>query len=133
MIEAGLVLRINSDAAVKALIASPGGFTGVPKGQPLPTWTYRWVSDNTQMALCSVTGLTFARVQIDCYGNQKAEVVNLGKAITQVLNGFKGTLTDIDNIIVDSIFRSDMHDPEEDEAGRTWRRVLEFEVNYVSQ
>ena len=134
MIEQGLVRLVNGDSTVAALLGSPGGsLAQVSKGAVLPTWTYQTVSNpSLSRSLTTFAGLRMWRVQIDCYGNAAADVVNLSKAIIAVLNGYKGTLSDPDSTVADSIFWSDGHDPTLDEASRTWRRVLEFEVNYVS-
>lgn len=128
-------MLVNGDADVAAMLPAPGGFLGgLPKGTALPSWTYRWASDvTTGRSLQCHTGLTYARVQIDCYGYQRTDAVILGRAISKKLNGYRGVLADPDATIVDSIFSSDKHDPEEDTDSRTWRRVLEFEVNYVGQ
>lgn len=135
MIEQGIVERVNSNSAVAALLGSPGGsLAQVPKGAALPTWTYQTVSNiSLSRNLTGVAGLRMWRVQVDCYGYAAADAVNLSKAIAVALNGFKGTLADPDSTIVDSAFLSDIHDPAYDEASRTWRRIIEFEVNYVSQ
>ena len=134
MIEEGLVTLVNGDGAVKAMLPAPVGFLGgLPKGTALPSWTYTWASDdNTPGRGLQMPsgGLTFAQVQIDCYGNTRADVVNLGRKISKALAGFRGALADAEQTVVDSIFDSNQHDPEEDAASRTWRRVLEFQVNY---
>ncbi len=133
MIEQGLVMRINGDAGVLAIQKTPGGFSGVPKDDALPTWTYRWVSLKPQLGLQSPTGLTLDLVQIDVYAAQKADVITLSQAIKHALMGFQGALGDPDATRVDSIFLADQHDPEEDAASRSWRRVLEFRLNYYMQ
>ena len=134
MIEQGLVQLVQGNADVAALAVNGGGWLAtLPKGQTLPSWTYQVISAIPALTLTTVTGLQPSRWQIDCYGMEAADVVNLSKAINGALHGFRGTLADPDNTYVDSAFRSDLHDPEYDPASRTWRRVIEFEIHYVSQ
>jgi hypothetical protein len=135
VIEQGIVQLLTANAGVAALTPAGGGFLAeLPKGQTLPSWTYRGVS-NVPVArgLNVVAGLRTWHVQIDCYGYSAADVLALAGALGLALNGYHGTLSDGGSTIVDSAFWSDAHDPEFDSDSRTWRRVLEFEVNYVSQ
>jgi hypothetical protein len=138
MIGQGLSMLVQSNPAVAAIAVNGGGYlNNLTKGQALPSWTYTWVSTDARPGrhLQGSRGLTFARVQIDCFGAefaQGADSVALSEAIKNVLDGYRGKLTDPNSTIVDSIFLSDEHDPEPlDPAGRTWRRWIEFEVNYV--
>jgi hypothetical protein len=136
MIELGISKLVQSDSAVKAIAKNGGGWLRqLPKGQVLPSWTYATVSntDAGGRTLTGVAGLRAWRGQIDCYAESSDEAVRLSQAIAAKLNGYRGTLPDPDATIVDSAFVLDVHDPELDEAGRTWRRVLEIGVHYVSQ
>jgi hypothetical protein len=136
VIEQGISRLVQSAAAVAAIAKHGGGYLRqLPKGQVLPSWTYTTVSnaDLAGQTLTSVAGLRTWRAQIDVYGSEAADTVTLSKAIKVVLNGYRGTLADADQTIVDSAFWLDSHDPEYDEASRSWRRVNEFQVNYVSQ
>jgi hypothetical protein len=133
--ENGIVQLVQGNAAVAALCTSGGGFLAeLPKGQPLPSWTYQTISNVPEgRALASIGGLRRWHVQIDCFGYAASDVISLSEAVIQSLNGFKGALSDTDKTSVDSAFWIDSHDPEFDSVSRTWRRVIEFEVFYTSQ
>ena len=61
MIEEGLVNLVTADAAVLA-IAPVGGFLSeLPKGQSLPSWTYRVVSEVAEYTLQDKPGTTKIR------------------------------------------------------------------------
>jgi len=134
MIEQGLVKLIQADSTVRGLTPSGGGFfVQLPKGQNLPSWSYFFMSDQEPHALKGERGLTMQRLQVDCFGtqdNQGADAIKLAKAIDNVLDSFSGILTDVDSTVVDSILRSDKMDFFDD-AGRTYRRMLEYEVWYL--
>jgi hypothetical protein len=104
----------------------------LPKDDELPGWTYRVISNKPNYTLTSKRpGLTFRRIQIDVYGAAAADVITLAAAIDQVLSGYSGTLSDSDSTKVDSCFQSDLGDPQFDEARRTWRRFIEYTVNFM--
>lgn len=133
MIEQGLVGLIQGNAGVRAIAAFGGFVSALPKDYPLPSWTHKTVSQPPSTTLTSFTGLRMRRWQIDCYGtaaSQGADTINLAKAIDTVLNGFRGTLGDLDATYVDSCFQSDLIDFFDD-AGRTYRRMLEYEIWFV--
>lgn len=130
MIEQGLVGLVQADAAVRAIAPTGGFLSTLPKDFAQASWTHKVVSQPTSAGLTTVKGLTMRRVQIDCYGtaaSQGADTIHLAVAINNVLEGFRGTLGDPDATYVDSIFLSDVMDFFDD-AGRTYRRMLEYEI-----
>lgn len=121
----------QGNATVASLTPSGGGFlSGLPKDQPLPSWSYIMVSHSPDATLMTIRGFASIRLQIDCYGNSGAEIIALADAIDRVLQGFKGPLPDPGATYVDSCFQSDLQDFPLDEAGRTFRRMLEYEIFY---
>lgn len=133
MIEQGLVMLLDGTGAVATLTAEGGGFLSeLPKDQFLPSWSYLLVSHNPEATLTNVRGFAKFRIQIDCYGNTGPEVIALANAIDRVLQGFRGRLPDPDSTYVDSCFQSDLQDFPLDEAGRTFRRMLEYEICYAN-
>jgi hypothetical protein len=131
MIEQGLVMLIQGTPAVVA-ISPAGGFLGtLPPNKPLPSWTFATVSNPTDYTLQGAVGLGMGRYQIDCYGATGADAIRLAKAIDDVLSGFLGVLTDPDATPVQGCFRSNMLDFFDEEA-RDFRRMLEYEIWYVT-
>ena len=128
MIENGIVKLVQGNASVSAIATSGGGlFAEVPKDDLLPIWTYRVVSLSPDITLLSFKGLKKMRLEIDCYGSAAVDCVNLARAIDVVLNGFSGVLSDPDSTFVSSCFTSDEMDFF-DEASRTYRRMIEYEI-----
>lgn len=133
MIEQGIVKLVQSDLTVNALVPVGGFFAELPKDQALPNWSYRSISLVANTGLQFSTGLRMMRLQIDVYGDingRGADSIALAKAIDHVLNGFAGTLSDPDSTFVSSCFLSDEIDFFDD-AGRTYRRMLEYEILFA--
>lgn len=126
MIEEGLVKLI------KASVPGNGGYFGwVPEGTALPAWSYMFVGDKPEIVLAGPEGLTLRRVQVDCYADDGAGVINLVRSIDNVLNGYHGVLTDSDATRVQECFRINLIDFPED-VSRTRRRMLEYRIFYAA-
>jgi hypothetical protein len=125
----GLVRLVQGTAAVSAIAAVGGFFVQLPKDASLPAWTWLVVSDNPITTLTTVRGCSRMRLQIDCYGSTGASVIALASAISAVLDGFCGTLTDSDATFVSSCLPSDSMDVFDPER-RSFRRMIEYEVMY---
>ena len=127
MIEQGFVLLVQGNAAVQAIAATGGFLAELPKDQPLPSWSYTSVADSADYALAGPVDLGSWNVQVDCYANTREQAVLLAAAIDGVLNGYAGTLADPDHTVVQGIFRINKRDFFDD-ARRTYRRMLEYQV-----
>lgn len=126
MIEEGMVILVQGNAAVLA-IAPVGGFLGsLPKDFALPSWSYIVVSDPVEYELGGPVNVSCTRIQIDCYGASGASAIALAAAIDAVLKGYHGTLNDPDATVVQGCFRTNKIDFFDDEA-RNYRRMLEYE------
>jgi len=126
VIEEGIVQLVQSDAGVKAIAPLGGFLVQLPKDQTLPSWAYSVVSKVPNTSLQSARGLAMLRLQIDCDGSAP-DVIQLAAAIDNVLHGYQGTLPDPDHTYVSCCFQSDTKDFFDD-AGRTLRRMLEYEI-----
>ena len=133
MLEAGIVSLVMADAGVLAITTTGGFLATLPKDETLPSWTHLTVSDAGPYALGGAHGFVTRRLQIDCYGSQRADAISLAKAIDAVLSGFRGSLSDDDSTVVYVCFRSDRMVFPFDDASRTYRRMLEFEIQYADQ
>lgn len=129
MIEDGIVMLVQSDPEVFALCPLGGFYATLPKGTPLPSWSYQVVSEVTEYTLRGRTNLMPRRLQIDVYAADGAVCQHLARAIDNVLSGWKGVLPDAQATVVQGSFSDDKHDFFDD-ASRTWRRALEFFINY---
>jgi hypothetical protein len=132
MIEQGVVMLIQSDAAVKAIAAQGGFLATLPSDYQLPSWTYLLVSDVTDYVLTGPSKLSSRRVQFDCYGTQPADIILLGNAIDKLLNGYRGTLPDPDATVVQGIFHLNSLDFF-DVDSRTYRRSLDYMIWFEQQ
>ena len=133
MLEAGIVSLVMADAGVLAITTTGGFLVNLPKDEALPSWTHQTISDAGPYALRGEHGFVTRRLEIKCFGNRRADAVSLAAAIDAVLSGYKGTLPDADSTVVYGCFRSDRMDAPFDEAGRTNRRMLEYEIQYADQ
>ena len=95
--------------------------------QVLASWSFTTVADSADYVLAGPVDLGSWNVQIDCYANTREQAVLLAAAIDAVLNGYAGTLADPDHTVVQGIFRINKRDYFDD-ARRTYRRMLEYEV-----
>jgi hypothetical protein len=128
MIEQGLVALVQDDTNVQAIATAGGGFcASYPPNFQLPTWTYLIVSDVAEYTLMGQSGTGSRRFQIDCYGNTAAEAITLATAINAVLGGYRGTLSDSDNTIIQGCFHINTLDFF-DTSLRNFRRSLEYEI-----
>lgn len=129
MVDIGISILVNS------LLSSPpfngGFFATLPKGQSLPNWTYRSITDKPDTTLTTARGLAMRRLQIDVYGATAGDAITMAESIDQILHGYHGTLPDADVTWVGSCFRSDIEDFF-DTAARTYRRMLEYEILYAN-
>ena len=96
MLEEGIVAMLNADARITAIVPpGGGGFLGtLPKDQALPSWSYLFFGAVPNLGLQTPTGLAKISMQIESYGQQRADAINLAQALYEVLNGFQGTLSD---------------------------------------
>jgi len=133
MLEAGIVSLVMADAGVLAITTTDGFLVTLPKDETLPSWTHLTVSDAGPYTLGGAHGFVTRRLQIDCFGSQRADAISLAKAIDAVLSGYRGTLSDDDSTVVYGCFRSDRMDFPFDDASRTYRRMLEYEIQYADQ
>jgi hypothetical protein len=127
MIEQGFVKLVQGASAVNAIAATGGFLAELPKDQALPSWSYTTVADSADYVLGGPVDLGSWNVQIDCYAATREQAVLLAAAIDAVLNGYAGTLADPDQTVVQGIFRINKRDFFDD-ARRTYRRMLEYEV-----
>ena len=127
MIEQGLVQLVQGALAVKTIAATGGFLAELPKDQALPSWSYTTVADWADYVLAGPVDLGSWNVQIDCYAATREQAVLLAVAIDAVLNGYSGTLADPDHTVVQGIFRTNKRDFFDD-ARRTYRRMLEYQV-----
>ncbi len=132
MIELGVVLLVQGNAAVKAVAPNGGFFAQLPKDYTLPTWTYLTVSDVADYVLVGPMSFGQRRIQIDCYGANAPDVIRLANAIDALLSGYRGTLTDPDATFVHGCFHSNMIDFF-DVDSRTFRRMLEYQIWFSTQ
>jgi hypothetical protein len=132
MIDQGIVMLVNAGLSSPPFV---GGFDAqLPKDAgsgafSLPNWSYLIVYDHSDTGLQFAKGLTKRMLQIDCYGATPAAALTLSESIDAILNGFQGHLPDPDSTFVSSCFNSDKRNMFDD-APRSYRRMLEYELCY---
>ncbi len=129
MLEEGIVKLVQSDPAVSALCPIGGFLKQLPDGQALPSWAYTIVSNVDSYCLDGTHGNVKLRLQIDCFADTPAQTIRFARAINNVLSGYHGTLSDIDQTKVFGCFRSDIKDEFNDATREGWR-MLEYEIDF---
>jgi hypothetical protein len=131
MIEEGIVQLVNADSTVRSLAPIGGFFVELPKDAILPSWSYLVVHVQPISTLLSVaSGLKKMTLQIDCYGATAANAMALAKAISHVLDGYQGTLSDPDSTFVSAAIPDGGMDFFDD-ARRSYRRMIEYEILFA--
>lgn len=138
-IEEGLVRLVQGNAAVLAICPVGGFLSEEPKDEQLPSWMYKFLGESpTYTQAVGETGFVSpAIVEIRCFASDGATVVSLSRAINAVLSGFRGTLPDSDQTVVNGCFRIE-HGPDGpfDDFSATRRiptRTLYYELHYGPQ
>jgi len=129
MIEDGIAQLVQTDPTVASQCVFGGFWLALPKGTPLPSWSFTVVSEVTDYTLAGRTDLTPRRLQIDVYALDGAEALNLARAIDNVLSGYHGVLPDAQATVVQGAFRENEIDFFDD-VSRTYRRMIEFFIHY---
>lgn len=130
MIEQGIVKLLLNDPVVAGLCQpGSGALAQLPKDQLLPAWYYVIVEADPDVTLAGRDGLNQGRIQIQCCGSGAA-VILLAKAIDDVMlgNGPR-TLPDEDATKLHWAYSTIQNDYFDD-ASRTIRRLIEYEVSY---
>ena len=141
MVEDGLVLFLQANAGVNAIVSTPAYPDYLPSGSPLPNYSYVSVFKGPLYGLQAQPGLTQWRVQIDCFsgtdqGTQAgqysgANSADLALAVFNALSGYKGVFPDPQHTQVDSAFMIDWNGPKFDAVRRTFHTMVEFRIWYI--
>jgi hypothetical protein len=95
-LEEGIVTYLRARTGITALVSTRIYDQVVPtpdEGEPdanYPAITYQVISNNSVMSHQGSSGLAFVRVQFNCWGRTKLEVLSIRNALMDALNGFKG-------------------------------------------
>ena len=133
VIQQGLVMLVQAGLAASpppfAGGPVPGGFADyLPENQAPPAYIHRGISSVPQTGLQFVRGLVAKRIDIVSFGTNAAQAQLLAKAIHGIVNGFKGTLSDPDATVVDSIIYQDDEGPKYSDSARNWYYMFEYRI-----
>jgi hypothetical protein len=141
MLEAGLVILIQANPTVAALVTGPSGFGAtLPKDWLTATrtaaWTYRSINDKDPLGLRGEHGFCHKRLEVNSFGTTDDIALTLDLAIRRTINAWSGTLSDTDpsspiapGTLVDHIEvigQEDFYD----EENRSYRRMTEYRIMY---
>ena len=127
MIEQGIQILVQANAAVAAISTFGGFSTQLPENAAKPPWTQTLVSDPVDYKMDGVVDLGSRSIQIDCFAATMSDAMSLAAAIDAILSGYRGQLADDDAVFVQGCFRTDMRDFFDD-APRTFRRMLQYSI-----
>ena len=140
MIEQGLLQYITANAGVQALVAKKVYWVLAPKGSSAAAvLPYIILSRVTTKDFYTTQGATQTRealFQVDCYATDFYGSRAIAHAVRSLLEGFKGTLPDVDSTVVQAIFIDkdwDMPYQEGGPKGFVYRALLQFRIDFVDQ
>lgn len=90
-IGAGVNAKLLSTAAVKAIVADRGFPDVLPQKVTLPAYTFTLISDVPSHHMGGISGLSEARVQIDCYAATRTIANQLAEAVRIAIDAQRGT------------------------------------------
>jgi hypothetical protein len=130
-IDAGITALLAGNSGVKANLKSGGEasiFDGVVPEDvaAYPCLAYQWVGGSNDPGL-TTAGPRRSRLQVDCWGLDKAQVIALANAVAHLLDGYNGTLSDGTNVLACWIINPPGVDFFSGDS-RFRRRMLEFYV-----
>lgn len=103
MIEKGLRDLLINDVTVGPMVGGtaspfvPGNRVRpilLPEGSDYPAIVYLVVATSPLTSMDGVNALQMKRFQIDCYGQNAVQAKTLAKAVHNLLDGFRGTLSE---------------------------------------
>lgn len=135
-VEAFITAWLGSDADVQTLCGNRVYPLEMPQGAGLPAVTYSRVSQQATRSLTGLSGLSRARLTVDCWAQGYSEAKALAEAIRGTrsnpkLDGYRGQLA---GVFVQAAFCSNEIDLYEkpvhgDEAG-VKHTALDFDITY---
>ncbi|MBZ5566573.1 MAG: DUF3168 domain-containing protein [Acidobacteriia bacterium] len=94
MLKKGLKALLKADTGIQALVGNRVRVGRIPQGSDYPTVVIKFVASEFINALEGTNATQMRRVQIDCWGNTPEEVDNLAQAVHNLLDSYKGTLSE---------------------------------------
>lgn len=86
--EEALIALLSADGGVFGLSVTQMNFGRHPQGVNLPALVLNTVSDLEGFDMDGPTGLSRARVQIDCYADEYSQAKQLSRAVRTTLSGY---------------------------------------------
>lgn len=125
---AAIVTRLEAVSGVTDLVGTGDAARIYPLALPqrptLEAITYQVITDIPEHAMGSDPGISHARLQVDCWGNDYTEAVALASAVHAALSRFRGTSA---GVVIQDIFAIDKQrdrweeDVEENRVGQDYR------------
>ena len=129
MIETGLVALLNADPTLTGLIAGRIYPVTLPADLALyPSLTYQNVASSKPEFTLDGYVSGYARIQIDAYGPSYLACRQALAAVSAILQGYQGTLSDGTRVVW--AFRSNQIDRFENDS-RVYRAIGEYEIEYA--
>lgn len=128
-LEESLFLALAVDAAVNAIAGQRVYPNRLPQKVTYPCVMYFRVSTVRDYHQAGSDGVPQARFQINSYAAKYADAKALAKAVLEVLDGFSGTLGDLQGANVLGVFSEDEMDDYDDEL-KVDVVVQDFRITY---
>jgi hypothetical protein len=131
MIEQGLIALLLSDATVGPMVTGAVRLLRAEQGDETQP---HLVVFNTSSDYCNTfdgpTALRMQRIQVSCYAPTAAGMVNLARAVHNLLDGYQGTLSDPNSTYVNGINPNqdvDVFDPD----SQLFHRSTDYNVWFI--
>lgn len=115
-----------NDSGVLSFAGTRINFGTHPQGQPLPAIVLNVVGDAEEYTLDGPSGLSQARLQLDCYADGYGAAKGLSRAVRSLLSGYQ-------NGAFQGVFHVGSRDGREggsNEAERPYRVSMDFMVHF---
>lgn len=125
-VKAGLYSLVTGNASIGAMIGTNMFPVVLPENTPLPAIRYTVVSGTSGATFDASGGPQCLRMQFDCFANDADTADALRNALTDLLDGFNGTLSEGTYVTIFSCMQIDFFDSDP----RQFRCAQEFYINF---
>lgn len=131
MLEKGLADLLAADATIASMASNRVRHIVLPEGTDYPAIVITQVASQYIVSQQGVNALQMARYQVDAYTRNQKTVRQLRQAIHNVLDGYRGTLSD--GTKVHSILpNSDVEFWSDDDDKRLFRVAADFNIWFIN-
>lgn len=127
----GLQTFLEAQSTITSVVGTRIYPQHLPRNSSYPCLTHQLVSRTYGHHLSGVTGLSTARVQVDCWGEKLSDVETLAEAVRVALDGYFGTIGDVTVAFVQLDNEQDLSEAPQDESEQwLYRRTQDYLIKH---